>query len=45
MTKGVKKMVKVLVKDNNGFVVGVEIMSIEQLKKMNNVQDLHCERI
>lgn len=38
-------MVKVLVKDNNGFVVGVEIMSIEQLKKMNNIQDLHCERI
>ena len=38
-------MVKVLVKDNNGFVVGVEFVTVEQLKKMNNINDLHCERI
>ena len=38
-------MVKVLVKDNNGFVVGVEFMTVNQLKKMNNIKDLHCERI
>ena len=38
-------MVKVLVKDNNGFVVGVEFVTVEQLKKMNNIKDLHCERI
>lgn len=38
-------MVKVLVKDNNGFVVGVEFMTVEQLKKMNSQNDLHCERI
>ena len=38
-------MVKVLVKDNNGFVIGVEFMTDSQLKKMNNIKDLHCERI
>lgn len=38
-------MVKVLVKDSNGFVVGVEFMTVNQLKKMNNQNDLHCERI
>ena len=38
-------MVKVLVKDNNGFVVGIEFVTVEQLKKMNNIKDLHCERI
>lgn len=38
-------MVKVLVKDSNGFVVGVELVTVEQLKKMNNQNDLHCERI
>lgn len=38
-------MVKVLVKDNNGFVIGVEFMTVNQLKKMNNIKDLHCERI
>ena len=38
-------MVKVLVKDNNGFVIGVEFVTVEQLKKMNNIKDLHCERI
>ena len=38
-------MVNVLVKDNNGFVVGVEYLTVEQLKVMNNQQDLHCERM
>ena len=40
-----KVMVKVLVKDNNGFVVGVEYLTVEQLKAMNNQQDLQCERM
>ena len=38
-------MVKVLVKDNNGFVIGVEFVTVEQLKKMNNIKDLNCESI
>ena len=38
-------MIKVLVKDSNGFVVGIEFMNVSQLKKMNNIKDLHCERI
>ena len=38
-------MVEVLVKDNNGFVIGVEFVTVKQLKKMNNLNDLHCERI
>ena len=38
-------MIKVLVKDSNGFIVGIEFMNVNQLKKMNNIKDLHCERI
>ena len=38
-------MVKVLIKDSNGFIVGIEFMTTNQLKKMNNIKDLHCERI
>lgn len=38
-------MIKVLVKDNNDFVVSIEYLTIEQLRAMNNQQDLHCERM
>lgn len=37
-------MVKVLVKVN-GMVVGVEFVTVEQMKRINNDSGMSCERI